>query len=332
MSIAARANQPVANALAEVASLLEAQGASVFRVQAYQRAADIVRLLPEPVDALLAEGGLAALETLPAIGRALAAAISELVHTGRLGLLDRLRGHVSPEDLFLTLPGIGESLAHRIHDQLGIETLEELELAAHDGRLASVPGFGPRRLAALQGLLSARLSRSTRRRARKRASPDALAVPLDLFREEHGPPNPPVQLLLSVDSEYRRKAKAGQLRKIAPRRFNPGGQAWLPVLHTERGEWSFQAMFSNTARAHQLGRTHDWVVIYYDRDGHEEQGTVVTERRGELSGKRVVRGREVECREYYGTMRKRGASRTGGPKERAPARAREAAARPRPAA
>jgi hypothetical protein len=56
-------------------------------------------------------------------------------------------------------------------------------------------------------------------------------------------------------------------------------------------------LFSNTARAHDLGRTHDWVVIYfYDDDHRESQCTVVTETHGPMTGKRVVRGREAECR------------------------------------
>jgi hypothetical protein len=49
-----------------------------------------------------------------------------------------------------------------------------------------------------------------------------------------------------------------------------------------------------------LGRTHDWVVLYfYDGDHREGQRTVVTETRGSLLGKRVVRGREEECRAFY---------------------------------
>jgi hypothetical protein len=197
---------------------------------------------------------------------------------------------------------MGEVLAKRIHEQLGVETLEQLELAAHDGRLLTVRGMGPRRVAALQGLLAARLSRSTRRRAQPIVSPDAGALELDLFAR---PERPDVAVLLSVDTEYRRKARLGHLRRIAPHRFNPSGSAWLPVLHTERGEWSFQTMFSNTARAHQLGKTADWVVIYYGKDGHEDQVTVVTERRGDLAGKRVVRGRESECRTLHRSRKRK---------------------------
>ena len=107
---------------------------------------------------------------------------------------------------------------------------------------------------------------------------------------------PGVDLLLEVDREYREKAERGALPKIAPRRFNPSGAAWLPILHTERGDWGFTALFSNTALAHELGRVRDWVVIYFHKDsGPEGQRTVVTESRRPLAGRRVVRGREAEC-------------------------------------
>ena len=109
-----------------------------------------------------------------------------------------------------------------------------------------------------------------------------------------------MQLLLEVDLEYRQQAEEGKLPTIAPKRFNPDGKAWLPVLHTSRGAWHFTALYSNTARAHELGRTRDWVVIYFYDDQHaEKQHTVVTETRGALSGRRVVRGREVECAAWY---------------------------------
>ena len=111
---------------------------------------------------------------------------------------------------------------------------------------------------------------------------------------------PSVDILLDVDREYREKAEAGSLPKIAPRRMNPEGKAWLPVLHTRFGPWHFTALFSNTERAHELHRIYDWVVIFYsDPDGGEGQATVVTERRGALTGRRVVRGREPECARHY---------------------------------
>jgi hypothetical protein len=107
-------------------------------------------------------------------------------------------------------------------------------------------------------------------------------------------------MLVDVDREYREKAKRGRLPTIAPKRFNPRGESWLPILHATRGDWHFTALFSNTARAHELGKTRDWVVIYLYDDRHaERQHTVVTETRGALVGKRVIRGRETECRAHY---------------------------------
>jgi hypothetical protein len=109
-----------------------------------------------------------------------------------------------------------------------------------------------------------------------------------------------VDILLDIDREYREKARAGLLPKIAPRRLNPDRTPWLPVLHKRHGPWNFTALFSNTESAHEFHRTYDWVVIFFsDPDGEEGQVTVVTERRGALTGSRVVRGREPECARYY---------------------------------
>jgi putative hydrolase len=111
---------------------------------------------------------------------------------------------------------------------------------------------------------------------------------------------PSVMTLLDVDREYRQQAEQGALPVIAPKRFNPEGRAWLPILHTHRDEWHFTLLYSNTALAHELKRTRDWVIVYFYDDHHQEgQCTVVTETRGPLTGQRVVRGRELECRDYY---------------------------------
>jgi hypothetical protein len=119
------------------------------------------------------------------------------------------------------------------------------------------------------------------------------------------PKAPSVQLILGIDADYRKKAATGQLKKIAPKKFNPEGKAWLPIMSTEREGWRFTVLFSNTQRAHELGKTNDWAVVYYDDGSGERKCTVVTEFKGELSGKRVIRGRENECGEYYETAAKR---------------------------
>jgi putative hydrolase len=63
--------------------------------------------------------------------------------------------------------------------------------------------------------------------------------------------------LLDVDREYREKAAAGELQQIAPRRFNPSREAWLPILHTRRGNRRYTALFSNTARTHRAGNARN---------------------------------------------------------------------------
>ena len=295
------ANDDIADALERVADLLEAQDANPFRVRAYRRAAGTVRESPASVAERVSREGRASLEELPGIGTTIASQIDELVHSGRLTFLERLEGQVSPEDLFTTVPGVGEELAARIHRELGVDTLEDLELAAHDGRLARLPGFGERRVRAVRDAVAAILGRSTRRRARERRLREAR--PSHAVTPEAGEPaRPSVATVLAVDEEYRRRASAGALRTITPRRFNPQGRSWLPVLHVEKEGWHFTALFSNTARAHELGKTRDWVVLYYERDGEEDQCTVVTERSGGLRGRRVVRGREEECANHHAAL------------------------------
>jgi len=117
------------------------------------------------------------------------------------------------------------------------------------------------------------------------------------------PRSVPVGTILVLEGEYRAKAARGELRRIAPRKLNPSRKAWLPILTLRRSGWAFTVMFSNTETAHRLGKTDDWVVVYAARGGIEQQCTVVTETRGRLKGRRVVRGREAECEAYYRTTK-----------------------------
>jgi putative hydrolase len=274
-------NTQIAMKLQEMSDLLEQQEANPFRIKAYRQAAGTLIELERDVAQILDQEGHKGLEALPGIGRGIATAIAELVKTGRWAQLERLRGGMDPVHLFQTVPGIGPELAAKIHDELHIDTLEGLENAAYDGSLERLRGIGDRRLSALRASLAAMLGRA---------------------RRERGPAldGPGVALLLAVDRQYLEQAFTGELPKIAPKRFNPEGEAWLPVLHTEQAGWHFTVLFSNTARAHELHKTRDWVVIYFYDDHHQEgQHTLVTETHGPLQGRRVVRGREAECRRFY---------------------------------
>jgi hypothetical protein len=269
-------NIGVAGKFRDFADLLDSQGADGFRARAYRRAADVVSRLERPVGEILAKEGRDGLVALPAIGTGIAGAITEMVATGRWSQLERLRGEMEPEALFRSIPGIGPRYAHRLAEDGQFETLEDLENALHSGAL-HIKGIGHRRKEMLGAALAERLGR------------------VRLRTTHQSQPLPPVSMLLEVDQMYREKAAAGALRKIAPKRFNPKGEAWLPVLHARHDNWHFTAFFSNTRLAHELAKTHDWVVISFQGEGQPEgRCTVVTETRGPMLGKRVVRGRESD--------------------------------------
>ena len=166
---------------------------------------------------------------------------------------------------------------------LHIDSLEALEVAAHNKRLEKVPGFSSNKVAMVNAWLAQVLGKRQPAIAKHQAIIE-----------------PEISLILQIDELYRKKANNAELPTIAPKRFNPTGEAWLPIMHITKKGWHFTALYSNTARAHQLNRTRDWVVIYfYDDQHHENQHTVVTETHGVLEGKRVVRGREAECVDFY---------------------------------
>jgi hypothetical protein len=273
-------NDGIASRLDEVAQMLAEQRANPHRVEAYRRAARTVRDYRGSITERAMREGLAGLIQLPGIGEHLARAIYQLATTGRLPMLERLRGESDPIEILSSVLGIGSKTAHRLHDELGIQTLEELELAAHDGRLERLH-MSQKRILGIRDALAGRLGRVNR-----------CAVTLH-------EPSPSVAEILEVDATYRAQAARDELPRIAPKRFNPTHEAWLPVLHTHRGDRHYTVLFSNTAHAHEMGRTHDWVVMYFDGGGTERQCTVITAQRGALRGRRIVRGREGECARYY---------------------------------
>ncbi|HTO03742.1 MAG TPA: hypothetical protein VL069_08570, partial [Opitutus sp.] len=276
-------NQDIAGHLDEVARILDEQGAGRFRVQAYRRAATSLRELTQSVGDIFERRGLAGLEELPGVGRSIARSIRDLLLHGRLAMLDRLRGEHDPIALLSSVPGIGKTFAWKLHDDLGIDSLLELETAAHDGRLETILGLGANRLAGIRASLAYRLGRVRGAQTTRGSVAE-----------------PTVAELLDVDREYRHAVAAGVLKRIAPRRFNPGRKAWLPVLHTTRGQRHYTALFSNTARAHQLRKTHDWVLLFFDGPDGEQQTTVITAEFGPLKGQRIIPGRDHECAGHYG--------------------------------
>lgn len=135
------ANAEVAAAFSEIADLLEIEGANPFRVRAYRNAARMLGELGRNVRTMVDRPE--DLDALPGIGPDLAGKIVEVVTTGSCALLERLRKELPPVVAeLLKLPGLGPKRVRTLHQELGIETLEQLRHAAEQGRVQTVHGFG----------------------------------------------------------------------------------------------------------------------------------------------------------------------------------------------
>ena len=145
-------NAEIADRLESMASLLDLAGASYYTARAYRRAAELIRETKAPIADLVRAGRV---RELRGIGPGIEARLRELVETGRIAELDELESEVSPELVGLgRFLGLGPKRAVEIGRALGVRTAEQFRAAAAEGRLASVPGIGPKieakLLAALQ--------------------------------------------------------------------------------------------------------------------------------------------------------------------------------------
>jgi len=136
-------NLEIIQALRELADLLEIQGANTFRIRAYRQAIQTLGGLGRPLQDMVQEGE--DLTVIPTIGKDIAAAIVELAQTGTLRRLEELGTEIPRSLVDLTrLDGVGPKKARRIWRELDVTTVESLEQAATDGRLAEMGGFGTR--------------------------------------------------------------------------------------------------------------------------------------------------------------------------------------------
>jgi DNA polymerase (family 10) len=138
-------NAEVARVLREIAVYLDMQSVP-FKPRAYEKAADSVLALGDPVEDLYARGGLRALENIPGVGKSVAAKVEEFLKTGSIGLHRELHAAV-PVDLgaLLTIDGFGPKGIRSLYEHLGVRSLADLEAAARAGKIRAVEGFGERK-------------------------------------------------------------------------------------------------------------------------------------------------------------------------------------------
>lgn len=136
-----KTNEEIATTFEEIADLLALDQANPYRIEAYRRAAVIIRHWPEQLVNLIRRGE--PLTSLPGIGEDLAAKIREMILTGSSPYLDRIK-RVIPSGLqeLHQIPGLGPKRISTLYRELGIHTLEELRQAAEQGRVRHLPGFG----------------------------------------------------------------------------------------------------------------------------------------------------------------------------------------------
>ncbi|MGD0812317.1 MAG: DNA polymerase/3'-5' exonuclease PolX [Verrucomicrobiota bacterium] len=137
--------------LTEIATLLELKGENPFKSRAYQNAARALQNSTIPLEKIFSPDST---ECLKGIGDKIHAKISELLTTGRLAYYDDLKASI-PAGLvaMLAIPGLGPKKIKAINDKLGVDTLEKLEQACRDGKVAQLDGFGEKTQAnILQGM------------------------------------------------------------------------------------------------------------------------------------------------------------------------------------
>jgi len=130
----------IAELLAEIGMLLELKGENSFKTRAYENAARALEGLNEPLDRVIAEERLGEVK---GIGDGIQKKILELHKTGKLAYYDELKASVPPGLVeMIQIPGVGPKKVRALHDRLGIETVEQLEAACRDGKVAELEGFG----------------------------------------------------------------------------------------------------------------------------------------------------------------------------------------------
>jgi len=133
-------NLALARIFSDIADMLEIKEESIFRISAYRRAARAMESLTEDVAEVAARG---ALQEIPGIGKSTAEKIEEFLKTGRIRYYDELRASL-PEGIttLMSVPEVGPKTAVLLYERLGVKTVEELEQAARQGLVRTLPRMG----------------------------------------------------------------------------------------------------------------------------------------------------------------------------------------------
>ena len=221
-------NSEIADLFEQLADLLEIREDNPFRIRAYRNAARVIRGHARSMSELVDAG--ADLAELPGIGADLAGKIATIVHTGKLPLLDQLRGKVPRPLVEMTrIEGLGPKRAKALYRALRIRSLEDLQRAARSGRIREIKGFGAR-TEQLIGQRAARLA-STERRIKLADAEDIVGPLVEHLRAVDGVKN------VEVAGSYRRRRDTvGDLDLVVSASRNAPGAMDALVDHEDVAE------------------------------------------------------------------------------------------------
>jgi len=138
-------NEAIARKFYRLAALMEIRGDDPFRLRSYRNAAEAIEVWPTPLKEIVEQEGVAGLQTIPGVGKAIAGKVVELIERGSFAAWDRLIAE-TPESVLdlVELPGIGPKTAAMFHQKFKVSSLEDLKKFVDGGGLETVEGIGPK--------------------------------------------------------------------------------------------------------------------------------------------------------------------------------------------
>jgi DNA polymerase (family 10) len=138
-------NEELARRFFRLAALMELRNDDPFRLRSYRNAAEAIETWPTPLETIATEEGVAGLQTIPGVGKAIADKIMQLLDSGTFDAWEKLIAE-TPETVLdlMEIPGIGPKTAALLHKRFRISSLEDLKKFVGGGGLEMVDGVGPK--------------------------------------------------------------------------------------------------------------------------------------------------------------------------------------------
>ena len=138
-------NESIARRFYRLAALMDIRGDDPFRLRSYRNAAEAIETWPTPMQKIAAAEGVAGLQAIPGVGKAIAGKIIELLDRGTFNAWERIIAE-TPETVLdlLEIPGIGPKTAAMLHQKYKVSSLESLRKFVDGGGLELVDGIGPK--------------------------------------------------------------------------------------------------------------------------------------------------------------------------------------------